>query len=237
MKEIPEELLPVIEWWEKNGKQAIVTVVVAAVVAAGYYGFKSHQESQRKAASSALVSSRTLAQLETASNEFGGSKAGPSIKLRLAKEYYDAGQYESAMNLYKELSGKAPEGFAEAPAVGIAYCLEATEKYDEAAKAFEACAQDEKSLYFLTAKLGVARCTAAAGDKAKALADLEALKDCEPIYEEMPGWQCETSHITDYSELPENAKKYINRILEICGAKLGVLSVGPARETTLRINI
>ena len=52
MKEIPEELLPVIEWWEKNGKQAIVTVVVAAVVAAGYYGFKSHQESQRKAASS-----------------------------------------------------------------------------------------------------------------------------------------------------------------------------------------
>ena len=68
-------------------------------------------------------------------------------------------------------------------------------------------------------------------------ADLEALKDCEPIYEEMPGWQCETSHITDYSELPENAKKYINRILEICGAKLGVLSVGPARETTLRINI
>lgn len=176
MKEIPEELLPVIEWWEKNGKQAIVTVVVAAVVAAGYYGFKSHQESQRKAASSALVSSRTLAQLETASNEFGGSKAGPSIKLRLAKEYYDAGQYESAMNLYKELSGKAPEGFAEAPAIGIAYCLEATEKYDEAAKAFEACAQDEKSLYFLTAKLGVARCTAAAGDKAKALADLEALK-------------------------------------------------------------
>ena len=165
MKEIPEELLPVIEWWEKNGKQAIVTVVVAAVVAVGYYGFKSHQESQRKADSSALVSSRTLAQLETASNEFGGSKAGPSIKLRLAKEYYDAGQYESAMNLYKELSGKAPEGFAEA-----------TEKYDEAAKAFEACAQDEKSLYFLTAKLGVARCTAAAGDKAKALADLEALK-------------------------------------------------------------
>ena len=67
--------------------------------------------------------------------------------------------------------------------------------------------------------------------------DLDALKVCTPIYEEMPGWMCETSHITDYAELPENAKKYINRILEICGGKLGVLSVGPARETTLRINI
>ena len=53
----------------------------------------------------------------------------------------------------------------------------------------------------------------------------------------MPGWQCETSKITDYSELPENAKAYVNRILELVGGKLGVLSVGPARETTLRINI
>ena len=68
-------------------------------------------------------------------------------------------------------------------------------------------------------------------------ADLEVLKYCEPVYEEMPGWQCETSKITDYAALPENAKKYINRILDLVGGKLGVLSVGPARETTLRINI
>jgi len=68
-------------------------------------------------------------------------------------------------------------------------------------------------------------------------ADLDALKGCEPVYEEMPGWMCETSHITDYACLPEAAKAYINRILDLVGGKLGVLSVGPARETTLRINI
>ena len=68
-------------------------------------------------------------------------------------------------------------------------------------------------------------------------ADLDALKDCTPVYEEMPGWMTETSKITDYAELPENAKKYVNRILDLVGGKLGVLSVGPARETTLRINI
>ena len=67
--------------------------------------------------------------------------------------------------------------------------------------------------------------------------DLDALKRCTPVYEEMPGWMCETSKITDYAKLPENAKKYIDRILELIGGKLGVLSVGPARETTLRINI
>ena len=68
-------------------------------------------------------------------------------------------------------------------------------------------------------------------------ADLEALAECEPVYEEMPGWMSETSKITNYADLPENAKKYIDRILELIGGKLGVLSVGPARETTLRINI
>ena len=68
-------------------------------------------------------------------------------------------------------------------------------------------------------------------------ADLEVLKWCEPVYEELPGWQCETSHITSYEALPANAKRYVERILELVGGKLGVLSVGPARETTLRIGV
>ena len=68
-------------------------------------------------------------------------------------------------------------------------------------------------------------------------ADLDVLAHCEPVYEELPGWQCETSHITDYDALPENAKRYVARILELIGGKLGVLSVGPARETTLRIGV
>jgi adenylosuccinate synthase len=68
-------------------------------------------------------------------------------------------------------------------------------------------------------------------------ADLDVLARCEPVYEELPGWQCETSKITNYNDLPENAKRYIDRILELVGGRLGVLSVGPARETTLRIGI
>ena len=45
-------------------------------------------------------------------------------------------------------------------------------------------------------------------------ADLDVLAHCEPVYEELPGWQCETSHITDYDALPENAKRYDARIPE-----------------------
>lgn len=68
-------------------------------------------------------------------------------------------------------------------------------------------------------------------------ADLDALARCEPVYEELPGWQCDTSHVASYAELPCNARKYVERILELVGGRLGVLSVGPGRETTMRINI
>jgi adenylosuccinate synthase len=68
-------------------------------------------------------------------------------------------------------------------------------------------------------------------------ADLDALARCEPVYEELPGWRCDTSHVTRWEDLPENARRYVNRVLELVGGKLGVLSVGPARETTLRIGV
>ena len=68
-------------------------------------------------------------------------------------------------------------------------------------------------------------------------ADLDALARCTPVYEEMPGWMCETSKITDFAKLPVNARNYVKRILELAGGKLGILSIGPARATTLRIGI
>jgi len=63
------------------------------------------------------------------------------------------------------------------------------------------------------------------------------LEKCKPIYEEMPGWKCETSSITNYANLPQQAKNYVRRICELTGAPLGILSVGPGRENTLRIGL
>ena len=68
-------------------------------------------------------------------------------------------------------------------------------------------------------------------------ADLAVLKGCEPVYEDLPGWQCDTSSATSYDALPKNAKAYVDRILELVGGKLGVLSVGPSRTSTFRIGI
>ena len=57
----------------------------------------------------------------------------------------------------------------------------------------------------------------------------------KPVYEEMDGWMCETSNITKIEDLPPKAKAYVDRLMELSGAKLGILSIGPARESTLRI--
>ncbi len=68
-------------------------------------------------------------------------------------------------------------------------------------------------------------------------ADLSVLDRCHPVYEEMQGWMSETSDITRYEDLPLKARAYVERLVELIGGQLGILSVGPARETTLRLGL
>ena len=67
--------------------------------------------------------------------------------------------------------------------------------------------------------------------------DVRALARAKPVYETMPGWLTTTSNTTDIRQLPPKAKAYVDRLLELSGAKLGILSIGPARESTLRLGI
>ena len=58
-------------------------------------------------------------------------------------------------------------------------------------------------------------------------------KYLEPIYETMQGWNSSISDIRNYDDLPENAKKYIERVEDLIGAPIGIISVGPDREQTI----
>ena len=177
---IPEELLPVIEWWEKDGKKTLVAVAVVAVAILGYYGIKDYRAAQRAAAGDAFLNAESVEQLESAVADYGSSKAGPALKLRLAKAYYDARSYDSALEIYNALvtSGTAPKGFEDIPELGIAQCLEAQEKYDEAIAAYDAFVDAKpESPFAFEAKLGAVRTIAAKGEKDKALERLAAIKD------------------------------------------------------------
>ena len=58
-------------------------------------------------------------------------------------------------------------------------------------------------------------------------------KYLEPIYEVHDGWKTDLSKIKKYEDLPENAKKYIARVEDLIGARVGIISVGPDREQTI----
>lgn len=67
-------------------------------------------------------------------------------------------------------------------------------------------------------------------------ANLHIIEQCKPIYEELPGWSEDITNVRRFEDLPDNAKAYVNRIVELTGIELMTFSVGPAREQTNIVN-
>jgi adenylosuccinate synthase len=65
--------------------------------------------------------------------------------------------------------------------------------------------------------------------------DSEHLSRCEPVYIEMPGWLKSTEEAKKFSDLPPKARAYVKKIAELTGAKLSIVSIGPARAQTIRL--
>ncbi|WP_303062267.1 adenylosuccinate synthase [Staphylococcus aureus] len=63
-------------------------------------------------------------------------------------------------------------------------------------------------------------------------ANLDQLKRCKPIFEELPGWTEDVTSVRTLEELPENARKYLERISELCNVQISIFSVGLDREQT-----
>jgi len=62
---------------------------------------------------------------------------------------------------------------------------------------------------------------------------VEDLEQVTPIYEELKGWNQSTSDVTDYEELPREAKHYLSRISALCNVPISMVSLGPERGRTL----
>ena len=61
----------------------------------------------------------------------------------------------------------------------------------------------------------------------------EAVAQCEPVYEEMPGWSESTVGVRDWSALPANARRYLERLCELARAPIDLVSTGPDRDETI----
>jgi adenylosuccinate synthase len=56
-----------------------------------------------------------------------------------------------------------------------------------------------------------------------------------PVYEELPGWREDISHVREFDDLPKNAQRYVEALQEMSGAPFSVIGVGPARDQTLQL--
>lgn len=62
---------------------------------------------------------------------------------------------------------------------------------------------------------------------------VDRFAECRPIYEELPGWQESTVGVTEFDQLPENARNYLDRIEVLAGVPVDIISTGPDREQTI----
>ena len=63
-----------------------------------------------------------------------------------------------------------------------------------------------------------------------------SLENVTPVLEEMPGWKCNSAGITEYDQLPRKMLAYLERISELVGANVSIISTGPKREETIVLN-
>ena len=66
-------------------------------------------------------------------------------------------------------------------------------------------------------------------------ADFNTLEKCQPVYEQIPGWQTTTSGIRRFKKLPLQARQYIARLEKLLGCPIDIVSVGAKREQTVII--
>ena len=63
-------------------------------------------------------------------------------------------------------------------------------------------------------------------------ASLKVLAECEPVYEELPGWKEDITGCKTLDDLPVNARHYIERVSQLTGIPISIFSVGPDRAQT-----
>ncbi|ACM19208.1 adenylosuccinate synthetase [Geotalea daltonii FRC-32] len=66
-------------------------------------------------------------------------------------------------------------------------------------------------------------------------ANLDIFEKCQPVYEEMPGWQTDITAARSFDDLPEKARTYVKRLEELAGCPIVLVSVGPRRDQTIML--
>ncbi|OGO23947.1 MAG: hypothetical protein A2Z28_02720 [Chloroflexi bacterium RBG_16_51_9] len=64
---------------------------------------------------------------------------------------------------------------------------------------------------------------------------IDILEKCQPVYEELPGWQTPVRDVRQFNDLPAEARRYVTRLEELINCPVSIISVGPSREQTIEV--
>lgn len=64
----------------------------------------------------------------------------------------------------------------------------------------------------------------------------EEISRCQPIYEKIPGWTQSTVGVRRYEDLPTNARRYLERIEQVTGVPIAMISTSPDRDHTILVH-
>ena len=65
--------------------------------------------------------------------------------------------------------------------------------------------------------------------------DPEVLAECVPVYTSFPGWKGDISEVKSYAGLPQSARDYLDKLVELTGCPVVLVSVGPRRDQTIQL--
>ena len=188
----------------KHGKFIVFAIAVVLLAAAAGGLHRRRMVAKADEAIQLLTESRTTKDLETLVAEHGGSPLVPIALIRMAKLYYDSGNYNVALSKYDEFVENYPDhAMTTAAVLGKIQCMEARGQVQDAMRDYVAFAK-ERPEHYLTpqAVLGHARCLEQLGSLE------EARQTCSDFIEANP----ESSWVLLAEEMVERLGKKIARM-------------------------
>lgn len=200
-----DEIEHIKRFVSEHGRPVALGLGLVLAVAVAFAGYRSYKHARREKASLMLSSGSKIQDLEALVEQYSSVPAVSVAMLKLAKAYYDAGDYDAAMSQYEEFRDKYPDHVMRpAAALGLLHCREAKGYKREALQGFVAFA-DRHPDHFLTpqAVFGQGRCLEALG----------RLEEARAVYEDFIAQQAGSAWVPRAEELLSS----VNHRLEEAG--------------------